>query len=102
MDMLQRVARKETHDRLTIMRVHVVASVVLLASTLVAWENHPRVKFRGGAHRGYFVSEVSHSIGLATRPAGLLILGVAVLSLAMANLLRKVHLHAGWLAFLLS
>jgi hypothetical protein len=102
LEMLQRVAREEARDRLTITRVQVVASVVLLASTLLAWENHPRVKFRGGLHPGYFVKEVSHSIGLATRPAGLLILAVAGLSLATANLLRKVHLLAGWVAFLLS
>lgn len=84
------------------MRVHVLGSLVLLASTLVAWENHPRVKFRGGLHPGYFVSEVSHSIGLATRPAGQLVFAVAVLSLVVANLLRKAHLLAGWLAILLS
>jgi hypothetical protein len=102
LEMRQRVAREEAHDRRTIMRVSVVASLVLLASTLVAWENHPRVKFRGGPHPGYFVVEVRHSIGLATRPAGLLVLAVAVLSLAVANELKKVRLLAGWLAFVLS
>lgn len=102
LEMLQRVAREEGRDRRTIMRVQVLASVVLLASTLVAWENHPRVKFRGGPHPGYFVSEVNHSIGLATRPAGLLVLAIGVLSLAVANRLRKVHLLTGWLVLLLS
>lgn len=102
LEMLQRAAREEAHDRRTIMRVQVVASVTLLASTLVAWENHPRVKFRGGPHPGYFVSEVSHSIGLVTRPAGLLILTIGVLSLAVANQLRRVHLLSGWLACLLA
>jgi hypothetical protein len=102
LEMLQRVAREEDHDRRTIMRVQVVASVVLLASTLVAWENHPRVKYRGGPHPGYFVSEVNHSIGLATRPAGLVALAIGVLSLAVANRLRKVHPPSGWLALLLA
>ena len=102
LEMLQRVAREECHDRRTIMRVHVVASVALLASTLSAWENHPRVKFRRGPHPGYFVSEVSHSIGIATRPAGLLAAAIGLLSLAVANRLRKVHLLSGWLALVLA
>jgi|SRR5665213_29987 len=102
LEMLQRVAREEAHDRRTIVTVQLVASVTLVASTLVAWENHPRVKYRGGPHPGYYVGEVSHSIGLATRPAGLLVLAVAVLSLAVANMLRTVHLLIGWLAFLLA
>jgi hypothetical protein len=84
------------------MWVQIGASVVLVASTLLAWENHPRVKFRSGVNPGYYVGEVSHSIGLVTRPAGLLALAIGALSLAGAKLLRKVHLRTGWLIFALA
>jgi hypothetical protein len=84
------------------MRVHLAASGVLLVSTLLAWENHPRVKFIGGPHPGYFVVEASHSIGLATRPAGLVALAAALISLVLANLLRRMSVLVGWLAILLS
>jgi hypothetical protein len=96
---MQLVAREQAHYRRTLMRIQVTASVLLIASTLVAWENHPRVLFRGGPHRGYVVREVSHSIGVATFPAGLIILALGLLAIVGANSLRAVHHIAGWLAF---
>lgn len=102
LETLQRSEREEARDRRTIMKVHVAGSAVLIISTLLAWENHPRVEFHGGLNPGYYVKEVSHSIGLATRPAGFIVVAVAILSLPLANLLRRVHVLAGWLAFLLS
>jgi hypothetical protein len=95
---MQRAAREQAHYRRTLMRIQVLASVLLIASTLVAWENHPRVVYRGGINPGYYVHEVSHSIGLRTLPAGLLALALGLLSLAVANALRKVDFVAGWLA----
>ncbi len=99
---MQNVAREEAHSRRTIARVHVTASVVLLASTLLAWENHPKIKFHGGNQPGYYVAEVSHTIGLATLPAGLFALALAVFSLAVAGRLRDVHLPTGWLTLLIA
>ena len=63
---------------------------------------NPRVKFIGGPHPGYFVVEVGHSIGLATRPAGLIALAVALLSFVVAILLRRMSIFLGWVAVLLS
>ncbi len=93
--MLDNVAREEAGDRRTIMRVQIAAALVLVASTLLAWENHPRVAYHGGFTPGYSVREVSHSIGLATRPAGLLCLALAVLALASAPRLRRARLSSG-------
>jgi uncharacterized membrane protein len=100
--MLERVAREEARDRRTISWIQVAASLMLIASTLLAWENHPRVEYRGGAHPGFYVVEVSHSMGLVTRPAGIFAIAIGVVSLAGAKLLRKVHLRTGWLAFVLA
>jgi hypothetical protein len=100
--MWQSVAREEARDRQMIMRVQVIASVVVLISTLTAWEKHPRVKYRDGTHPGYYIVTASHTIGLATKPAGLLAIGVALLALTTARLLRKANLFAGLFALLLS
>jgi hypothetical protein len=100
--MLQREAREEADDRRTIMRVQVTASLLLTGATLAAWERHPRVRHRGGAQPVYYVSEVSHSIGLATLPAGLLVLALGVALLGVAHLLRKANVRAGWASLALS
>src|SRR5579863_3260647 len=98
LEMLERVAREEAKDRLRISWIQVAASLILMASTLLAWENHPRVEYRGGAHPGFYIVEVSHSMGLVTRPAGILVIAIGAISLAGAKLLQKVHLRYGWLA----
>jgi len=100
--MLDNVAREEAGDRRTIMRVQIAASVVLIASTLLAWEKHPREVYRTGASAGYYVREVSHSIGLATRPAGLLCLVLGALALASASRLKRTRLSSGLLALALA
>jgi hypothetical protein len=99
LETMELAAREQVRYRRTLTRIQVLASVLLIASTLVAWENHPRVVYHGGLQPGYVVREVSHSIGVATLPAGLLALALGLLALAGANTLRRVHLVAGWLAF---
>lgn len=99
---MQLAAREQDHYRRTLTRIQLLASGVLVASTLLAWENHPRELYRGGATPGFFVREVSHSMGLATLPAGLLILVLGLSSLALANSLRTPRLVTGWTAFSIS
>jgi len=102
LETLQREAREQAHVRRTIMSVQVAASLMLIGATLAAWERHPRVRFRGGSQPAYYVSEVGHSIGLATLPAGLLVLALGVALLGVAHLLRAVHVGAGWASLALS
>jgi len=97
-----RVAREEAGDRRTISRVQVVSGAVLIASTLFVWMNHPRVASKGGATPGPYVHEVSHTIGLATLPAGWLALAVGVLAIVAAPRLRNGHVPAGVLALVLA
>ncbi len=99
---MQLAVREQVRYRKTITRIQLVASVVLLASTLPAWENHPRELYRGGATPGYFVREVSHSIGLATVPAGLLIVVLGLVSLGLANSLRMASPATGWIVLFVS
>jgi hypothetical protein len=102
LEMLARVAREEDHDRRTIMRVQVASAIVLMASTLLAWMNHPRVEHQGGLTPGYVVREIGNSVGLATKPAGLLVLGIGVLALAGARPLKSGRLRPGWWTFVLA
>ena len=95
---MQLAAREQARYRRTLTRIQLPASVVLAASTLLAWENHPRELYRGAPTPGFFVREVSHSIGLATLPAGPLIVVLGLLSLGLANSLRMAHLWTGWTA----
>lgn len=82
--------------------IAVSGGLVLLLSTFLAWENHPKVKYRAGAHPEYYIAEVRHTMGLATIPAGIITIALAVLSLALARRLRSLHLPSGWFAFLLA
>jgi hypothetical protein len=100
--MQHEVAREEAKDRRTFARVQIAASVVLLASTLFAWENHPRVEGRAVDATSYFVREVSHTIGLVTVAAGPLVIALGALALVFATRLRRVRLPYGWLALGLS
>jgi hypothetical protein len=101
LEMLQRVAREEANDRRTIMKVEIASSVLLIVSTLLAWENHPKVE-HDAKNNTYFIREVSHTIGLATKPAGIFAVLIAFLALGLATRLRKVRLSTGWLAFVLA
>lgn len=102
LEMQQEVFREEAKDRRTFAWVQIAASVVLLASTLFAWENHPRVEFSATPTPEYFVREVSHSIGVVTVPAGLLAIALGALALVFATRLRRMQLPYGWLALGLS
>lgn len=102
LEMQQEVYREESKDRRTFAWVQIAASVVLLASTLFAWENHPRVALSAGATPEYFVREVSHTIGVVTVPAGPLAIVLGALALVFATRLRRMQLQYGWLALGLS
>jgi hypothetical protein len=99
LEMERRVEREESADRRTIMWVQCAASVVLIASTLLAWMNHPRVEGPVG-HRTVY--EVGHTIGLLTKPAGLLALALGVLALLLATFLRRPRRSLGWFALVLA
>jgi hypothetical protein len=83
-------------------RVEVCAAVVLVVSTLLAWENHPRVIHRGGRSPTNFVREVSHSIGLVTRPAGILAVVLGMLVIVWARRLQGGRRLSGWVALVLA
>jgi hypothetical protein len=78
------------------MRVQMAAGLVLVASTLLGWENHPKMLYRGGSSPEHFVREVGHSFGLATMPAGILILAIGLLTLAYASRLKQGLTSIGW------
>jgi hypothetical protein len=84
------------------MWVQTCAAVVLVASTLLVWVNHPRVIHRLGRSPTYFVREVSHTIGLATRPAGILAAVLGVLAIGWARQLRSGRARSGWVALVLA
>jgi hypothetical protein len=96
--MQREVSRVEARDRRTSARVQIAASILLVASTLLAWENHPSVEHVTKPTSQYVVREVGHSIGLATLPAGPLALVLGLLALVVAKRLRRVSLPFGWLA----
>jgi hypothetical protein len=96
--MRREVTRVEARDRRTIARVQIATAIVLAASTLLAWENHPRVEHVVKPTPEDVVREVGHSIGLATWPAGPLVVVLSVLALLVAKRLRRVRLPDGWLA----
>jgi dipeptide/tripeptide permease len=96
LEMQSNIFRQESGDRRTIMRVQMAAGLVLVASTLFGWENHPKMLYRGGSSPEYFVREVGHSFGLATMPAGFLILAIGLLALACATRLKQGHTSIGW------
>lgn len=102
LEMQRRVAREESRDRRTIAWVQLGSSAVLAGSTLLSWVNHPRVEHRYGASPAIYVREVSHSIGLATRPAGQLAFALGVVAFAGAWQLKKARRTSGWLAFTLA
>jgi hypothetical protein len=57
-----------------------------------------RVIHRLGRSPTYFVREVSHSIGLVTRPAGICAVVLGVLAIVWARQLRSGRARSGWVA----
>jgi hypothetical protein len=98
LEMERRVDREESADRRTIMWVQCASSVVLLASTLLAWANRPRIEGPAG-HR--MVHEIGHTVGFLTKPAGPITLALGALGLMLATFLRKPQRSYGWLALVL-
>jgi hypothetical protein len=98
LEMQERVAREESGDRRIIVRVQLGSGIVLIASTFFAWMNHPVMIHRTRSSPSYFVREVSHTIGLATVPAGLFALGLGVIAVATAVSFRSGRGPIGWFA----
>ena len=98
------VASREHHERLDAERARQLRAwtrtewlftFLLLASTLFAWENYPRI-IPGPAQPGRFVGG-GDTIGLATWPAGALVIGLALLGLVWWSRLRRGRPLVGWL-----
>ena len=102
LEMQERAARERAGVRRTIIWVETVAAVAIVASTLLVWVNHPRVIHRLGRSPTYFVREVSHSIGLVTRPAGILAVVLGVLVIGWSRQLRSGRTRSGWVALVLA
>ncbi len=100
--MQERAARERAGVRRTMVWVETLAAGVLIASTLLVWVNHPRVIHRLGRSPTYFVREVSHSIGLVTRPAGICAVVLGVLTIVWARQLRSGRARSGWVALVLA
>ena len=97
-----RVQRERDGERRHISMVAMIASALAVASTLIAWANHPLVE-RSVAHPKIWVlHEVGHSIGLLTGVVGPAVLALAVAQLWTAARLRRGSINAGWTALLLS
>jgi hypothetical protein len=79
-------------------RVQAAAASVLVLSTLAVWMSHPRYERRGGRSPSFYVREVSRSIGLETRPAGIVTLALGVLAFVCLSQLRRGRPRSGWLA----
>ena len=98
LEMQENVAREEATSRHAIAVIQVAAGTVLIASTLFAWMNHPIFVRREGNSPAFFVREVSHTIGLATVPAGFFALGIGLLAVVVALGLRGGRPTFGWSA----
>jgi len=86
----QRVAAERARQRRALARGEGLLALLLLATSLFAWENHPRV-VPDPAHPGLVIArEVGHTAGMATLPAGPLII-----LLALGALLWSSHLSGG-------
>ena len=86
----QRVAAERARQRRALARGEGLLALLLLATSLFAWENHPRV-VPDPAHPGLVIArEVGHTAGVATLPAGPLII-----LLALGALLWSSHLSGG-------
>jgi hypothetical protein len=97
----ERIADERAFQRRRLTRVQEAAGAVLMASTLFAWMNHPRVEREMHHPRTYVVREVSHSIGLVTWPAGALALVLGAAALLWARRLGRGSRWAGWEALAL-
>jgi hypothetical protein len=102
LEMLARVSREEGRDRRIIMRIQIAAAALLIASTALAWMSHPGVAYHIGPTRYYYVREMSHSIGVVTRPAGVLALVIGIVALGVAALLRSPRMATALVALVLS
>lgn len=95
----ERVAAERARQRHLLSRAESVLALVLLATTLFAWENHPRVVPDPG-HPGIVIArEVRHTIGLATMPAGPLIIALALATLLWSSRLRSGRAAVGWVSW---
>jgi hypothetical protein len=92
----ERVATERIRQRRTLARSEGLLALGLLATTLFAWENHPRV-VPDPAHPGLVLArEVSHTAGVATLPAGPLIILLALAALRWSSHLNTGKAFVGW------
>ena len=70
-------------------------SVLIVVSTVVAWMNHPRVVTEARPPHFRVIIEVGHTIGVATRPAGALVIVIALLALTQVRGLSRGSTAAG-------
>ncbi|HSN02565.1 MAG TPA: hypothetical protein VLS91_03680 [Acidimicrobiales bacterium] len=91
-----RVAAERDRQRRTLVRSERLLALFLLATSLFAWENHPRV-VADPMHPGLFVArEVGHTAGLGTMPAGPLTIALALATLVWSSRLASGRATVGW------
>jgi hypothetical protein len=83
----ERLAAERARQLLAFARTEWLFTSLLLASTLFAWENFPRI-IPGPAQPGQFVGG-GDVVGVRTLPAGPLVIGLALLTLAWSSRLRS-------------
>src|ERR1035438_3178680 len=69
----ERLARESRDQRRNLAYLEGVFAFILLITTLLAWENHPRTVADPHRPGSTIVHEVSHTMGAVTYPAGVLI-----------------------------
>jgi hypothetical protein len=98
----ERVAAERAGQRRRLALAEVVAGAVLMASTLLGWMNHPRVVRQAHSSMPFAVREVGHTWGLATFPAGALVLALGALAVFWSTRLRRGTRRTGWEALVVS
>jgi hypothetical protein len=91
----ERLAAERARQLLAFARTEWLFAALLVVSTLFAWENYPRI-IPGPAQPGQFVGG-GDAVGLTTLPAGPLVIGLALFTLAWSSRLRSGRPFVGWL-----
>jgi hypothetical protein len=92
----ERIRRERDRHRRRLAQVGSIGGSLMMISTLFAWENHPRVVPSVTHPKTLVVHEVRHSIGLATLPAGPVVLLIGLAALFVASRLPRGSVRTGW------
>jgi hypothetical protein len=91
-----RIEDERAQRRRRLALVCAAGGLLLAASSLLAWRNHPGIRWNNALVPSMVLKEVSHSIGLATPPAGTTALVAGLLALLVTGAFRRGNLVSGW------